>query len=269
MAGNAEFVILPFPDNPGALVRAHCRDRLAGQVASSEESSWSCILRLPEDWRDWSEISIRAALKAQTQRVYKSHREEWLAQGPDYPILVRAEFEVLPIGEGGHPGESVYDVPLIEERGREVMVRAMQAWNDPGFDAKLAAAEELKDRRQSLVLHGHHFRKNPERYRDSDESLCNSRELTAYLACARSKRDGEGVSFEIVVRGETMSVTADWDGEEGRVHFSLGGETRTAETDSDGRLPCSVLEELLRAFGEDGHGGEDSDGPADETGGGS
>ncbi len=260
------FVLSPLPENPGRLVRAHCRDRLSGYVIPSEEGQWSCILRCGRSWRFWSSEMFLEVLTERLKQIYEGHRAEWLEHDTNYPILIGARFEVLPLGETGRKEEETFRVRSPgHEAGRDIILRFMEALNDPKADARLAARKDEIERRQALILCGYSGVNHPDR--DAGTLLHDLTDLHLYLKARKSKEDGDRVRFEVEVEGQARPATAEWDTDAGEVRFVLGGDLRVLEADHNGQVSSRAVERVLageRQVGESVQPRPSSRPPADE-----
>jgi hypothetical protein len=147
---------------------------------------------------------------------------------------------------------TLHSADWLENRGRLLMKRAMEALSDPGTDARIPANEEKKGSRQALVLHGWAALKDPSKAKNA--LLRDVSELGCYLIARKSVETDDEVFFELTVAGETKIATAEWYGEEGDVRVSIGDTTRVVRMEEDGSLSSHVFEEalaqLLLALGE-------------------
>lgn len=131
--------------------------------------------------------------------------------------------------------------------GLEVMKRAMEALNDPETDARIAAADERRERRQELVILGSKALQNLGVVRPA--ALKDLTELHHYLTMRKSKETDDGLCFEHNLGGPSTVATATWEAGGSEVRFSVAGNTVVARTDVDGRLSTRAIEDALARLG--------------------
>lgn len=127
--------------------------------------------------------------------------------------------------------------------GLAIIKRAMAALSDPTADARIAAAEEAKEHRQSLVILGHRSVNKPDKL--EEELLRDIDDLRWYLQARKSKETDEGLTISLKVGDELKTGTVQWHADRGEISFSCGGDTQVVKTNKDGLLSTLTVEAVL------------------------
>ncbi len=128
--------------------------------------------------------------------------------------------------------------------GLAIIKRAMDAMNDPTADARLAAKEEAKEFRQTLVLVGRKAVNKPDEAH-KEFLLRDLSDLRWYLSARKAVETDDGLGIELKIGDESKAVVVQWHTDQGEVRFSSADDAEVAKTNEDGVLSTLTVEDVL------------------------